>query len=292
MSKKRQSGPFDRAVVALANHYQFAAKTSARSRCVQSRMLLWCKTGTGEMRVNRRRLRLGSGDFMLLPWGHDITYRADSSDPFFVGGIHIIPVHARTKPMEFVVPHNAGHELFDCSYRQDSPAAALPGWLVGSFDDHRALEHLAEYIVAWYQRGRLDEPPARRLGQSLLEELAHIHRTPTPERAKHPIRLMQMVEYAQNHLGERLSIDQLAAIGHCSTSTVHRLFRQAFGVAPMDWIIDWRMRQAARRLSTTSLSVGTVGREVGIDDPYYFSKLFRIRMGVTASEYRKRNTLT
>ncbi len=288
---KKQTHPFDQAVVALANHYQFDARTVNTGSCVQSRLLLWCKAGAGAVRVNRRRISFQPGDFVLFPWGHDTTYYPDPADPFFVGGVHIIPRHARTKPLTFFVPHAPDAPLFHCSYRGDLPQEVLPDWIAGSFDAHPAIGLLAEYIVSWYQRGDLAEAPARRLGETLLEELARLGKSTPTEEARHTPRIKQMIKYVQNHPEECISIEQFARIGHCSPATVYRLFEKTFQQSPVEWLIGWRIREAARLLSTTSLPVGEVGRRVGVEDPYYFSKLFRRHMSMTAGEYRKRNSL-
>lgn len=289
--QRKRANVFDLAVVARANHYQFDARPAHTGSCVQSRMLLWCKAGAGAVRVNRRRLALSPGDFVLFPWAHDVTYYPDSADPFLVGGVHVIPRHARGKPVAFFVPHNPDQPLFGCSYRTDLPEGALVGWITGTFDAHPAIGYLAEYIVAWYQRGNPAEAAARRLGQTLLEELSRLSNPPTFEERKYSLRLKRMTEYIQNHPRESIGIGQLARIGRCSAATVYRMFESAFGESPVGWRIGRRLTEAARMLSTTSLPVGEVGRRVGVDDPYYFSKLFRARMGMTAGEYRKRNSL-
>lgn len=289
--RKNLAKTFDLAVVVRANHYQFNVKPHHTGSCVKSRMLLWCKAGLGAVRVNRRRITLGPGDFMLFPWAHDVTYYPDPGNPFLVGGVHVIPRHARTKPVAFSVPHNPDQPLFGCSYRKDVSEAVLPNWIMGSFDDHPAIGHLLEYIVAWYQRGHPAETIARRLGQTLLEELSRLGDLPKPDEVKYSSRLKRMIEYVKNHPTEHVSIQQLCRISRCSTATVHRLFVKAFNESPVEWIITHRIQTAARLLSMTNLPISVVGRHVSVDDPYYFSKLFRARMGMTASEYRKRNSL-
>ena len=46
---------------------------------------------------------------------------------------------------------------------------------------------------------------------------------------------------------------------------------------------------AAMLLRGTALSVGEVGRSVGYDDPYYFSKLFKANFGMPPSRLTKAN---
>ena len=40
-------------------------------------------------------------------------------------------------------------------------------------------------------------------------------------------------------------------------------------------------------LDTTDLKVNQIGCQLGIDDPYYFSRLFKRQMGVSPRSYRQ-----
>lgn len=51
------------------------------------------------------------------------------------------------------------------------------------------------------------------------------------------------------------------------------------------------MDRAAELLATTALRVGEIGRSVGVEDPYYFSRLFRCVRGVTPTAHRLRTAL-
>jgi AraC family transcriptional regulator of arabinose operon len=53
------------------------------------------------------------------------------------------------------------------------------------------------------------------------------------------------------------------------------------------WREDQRIMRAKLLLQTTPLSVATIGQQVGYDDQLYFSRVFRKRVGVSPTEYRK-----
>jgi AraC-like DNA-binding protein len=70
-----------------------------------------------------------------------------------------------------------------------------------------------------------------------------------------------------------------------------RLFRRHLGCTPLAYVQRTQMEHAARLLATTDLPAKEIGRQVGIGDPYYFSKLFRKVRGETATAYRHRAAL-
>lgn len=47
------------------------------------------------------------------------------------------------------------------------------------------------------------------------------------------------------------------------------------------------INRACELLLNTEYSVGAVGQMVGIDDPHYFSRTFKERMGVSLNKYRR-----
>ena len=48
-----------------------------------------------------------------------------------------------------------------------------------------------------------------------------------------------------------------------------------------------RMKKAAELLLKTDVTVAEVAYQVGINDPFYFSKCFKAQFGVSPSAYQK-----
>jgi AraC-like DNA-binding protein len=67
------------------------------------------------------------------------------------------------------------------------------------------------------------------------------------------------------------------------------MFRETFGTSPMHYLIRRRIEHAQELLRITDLPLQEIARRCGIDNPYYFSRLFRKVVGQTASRYRRTN---
>jgi AraC-like DNA-binding protein len=96
----------------------------------------------------------------------------------------------------------------------------------------------------------------------------------------------QSVAYMAAHLNEPLCIAQLSATVHVSSSHFFVLFKRWTGFSPIDYFIRLRMKEGGRLLATTSMSVKEIAAELGYDDPFYFSRLFKSVQGMAPSEYR------
>jgi len=279
-------------VVVLANWYQFAPAEQAQRPRVESRMLLWCRSGRGRLRINRQDMEFLPGDWMLLPWRHHLVYEADAANPFLVGGIHIIPSHDPLLPVSFQVAHRSSHPIANHPGRRDRRWSALGEIVRGVFIDRDdPLQLLSQYIVERFQRSGPKRPAMTDLARLLVHELIQsVQRRPAGGSSQ-SVMLRTMQDYAEAHLESRLSIEELAATAGCSEASVYRAFRREAHSSPARWIVRLRAQRAALLLGTTTLPVHEIGRRVGIDDPFYFSRLFKRQMGVSPRAFRNRKLM-
>lgn len=94
-------------------------------------------------------------------------------------------------------------------------------------------------------------------------------------------------DYIHDHLEEKLSREQLAAIVYLSPGYVTRLFRQETGTSLSDYIVTCRVERARALLKQKDVPVGDIAQLVGYDNFSYFSELFKKRTGLSPSDYRK-----
>jgi AraC-like DNA-binding protein len=99
-------------------------------------------------------------------------------------------------------------------------------------------------------------------------------------------RIEQTIVYMMKHLDRPLQVATLAAQAKISPSHFFALFKRRIGSAPMDYFTRLRMQRACRLLEGTSLSVKEIASELGYDDPFYFSRVFKSVNRVAPSDYR------
>ena len=92
-------------------------------------------------------------------------------------------------------------------------------------------------------------------------------------------------------LGEEISIEGLAERVFLSPSRLAHLFREQMGVSIVRWREDQRIIRAKQLLHTTLLPIAVIAQQIGYDDQLYFSRVFKKRVGVSPSEYRKSSSL-
>lgn len=70
--------------------------------------------------------------------------------------------------------------------------------------------------------------------------------------------------------------------------TFTRRFNAATGYSPMDYVQTLRIEEAKHLLETTITAVEMIAVETGYEDPNFFRRLFKRKVGITPARYRQR----
>lgn len=101
-------------------------------------------------------------------------------------------------------------------------------------------------------------------------------------------KLLQVLEYIQEHLGQELTLTQLAAVVHLSPHYFARSFKQAMGMSPHQYILNSRIERAKFLLSKQHLSITAICNDLGFQSQSHFTEVFRKQIGITPGRYRKK----
>ena len=85
-----------------------------------------------------------------------------------------------------------------------------------------------------------------------------------------------------------LQVAQLAEKTGISEVYFRRLFQQAYGMTPKQYICSIRLRRARQLLAESRIPIGAVAAECGFASLYHFSRAFHEASGISPSEYRAR----
>lgn len=96
-----------------------------------------------------------------------------------------------------------------------------------------------------------------------------------------------VVEYIKSHIHEDITIDKLSNLCYMSKPNFFRCFKREFGISPVDFVIQERIKAAKKLLKDVNVSISQVCYSVGINNLSYFFKLFKRVEGVTPNEFRK-----
>jgi AraC-like DNA-binding protein len=100
----------------------------------------------------------------------------------------------------------------------------------------------------------------------------------------------QVNDFLHNRLADPPSVADWARRLGMSRRSFEMAFADECGVTPYEYLLHQRTREAKRLLTETDWTISRIGETVGIPDPARFSAFFRKRSGMTALDWRRRET--
>jgi len=104
------------------------------------------------------------------------------------------------------------------------------------------------------------------------------------------IRAMQ--EFIEQHVSDRLTVDQLAVLCSMDRINFSRRFKRATQLSPVDYIRRIKVEAAKRKFESTGKNINEVMYEVGYTDVKAFRNIFKKVAGITPSEYKTKFSQT
>lgn len=227
--------------------------------------------GEKEMLVGQELLRYGPGSYVqtgvAMPVSGQVT-RASAAAPYYGIRIDLEPKEIAAFMLEMRLPLAAGEG--------DPPAVTV----------ERADDVLLEVFVRLMRL--LDRPrdlPV--LGRLLKQELMY-HLLTAPggvtlsrsvaggqrERA-----VGEAIDWIRTHYNQPLRIDALARTVHMSPSVLHRRFKAATVMSPLQYQKQVRLLEARKMLMSGAVEAASVAYEVGYESPSQFSREYRRLFG-------------
>lgn len=99
----------------------------------------------------------------------------------------------------------------------------------------------------------------------------------------------KFIAYVNENLHTDIDVAATAKTYGFTPNYFRTLFKRATRLTPYDYIQRKRIDKSKVKLDLTSDSVQDIAFQVGFNDPYYFSKVFKKTVGMTPSEYRKKD---
>jgi AraC family transcriptional regulator len=154
------------------------------------------------------------------------------------------------------------------------------------------LHHIARVLqVAIAGESIAGQPSAQSLADALVTPFLRRYGVPRPSPGEvtgglSPYKLRRTIAYIKDHLEQVLSLVTLAAVGETSPAHFARLFKQATGLPPHQYVLRCRMERAKQLLAETDVPLSEIALQVGCADQSHFTALFRTHFALTPKAYR------
>lgn len=245
------------------NHYH-----SREARKYSYAVFLHCYDGEGWIKIGANKFILKAGDAFLFPPYVAHCYAASVERPWSIFWMHLsgnnvkeliqaIGLNTKQAPLHTVYSEER-NKLFHQILNTLSKGFSVPNLL------HANLvlpNYLSTFIAP--------------------ESFTNLSPAPTNENNY----INKAIAYMHHHIEEQLSVELIAREIGVSCTVFFRTFKKSTGYPPIAYFNFLKTQKAVQLIHTRKYTISEIGSKIGIDDPYYFSRLFKKQMGVSPRQY-------
>ncbi|WP_040949456.1 AraC family transcriptional regulator [Gorillibacterium massiliense] len=239
-----------------------------RPEGIDAHIFIYCIEGEGFVeRAGEISVSVPAGSLVIIPAGIPHRYWASEQNPWSIYWFHLKGEHTGE------LTH-----LYGLENMPKKLPAGFSGEFIARIDQSLAIIadrpyslHSHVYVsqtMRWLISG---------LGQELLR---------SDQDRKRDRHLDNAIRYMTEHVATSIQLPDLAKSTGLSSQHVNHLFKKETGFSPIDYFLRMKMQHAANMLDLTGLTVKEIAASVGMNDPYYFSRMFKKLMGQSPTEYR------
>ena len=293
VSLLQPGAPFSKLVIASA---PWAVRRSETGRPFYFAVL----QGSCHLRVDSAThsdtITLNEGDFALIPAARSFATSSIDRQPPREGEAVTTPIASMPGGARVGDPNGSvalrmlvGNCVFG------SPDAALLVPLLPRWVHVRGENRLSTLVQLVGDESRTDRPAreivmARLLEVLLIEALRSTASTagsPGLVRGLADARLALALRHMHERPAEPWSVVQLAREAGMSRSSFFERFSRAVGVAPMEYLLAWRMARAKQLLRQRELAIAEIAEQVGYSSVSTFGVAFTRHVGVPPGRYSR-----
>ena len=231
-------------------------------------ILIYCLRGKGWYELGKKRFEVSVNEFIIIPAiKSSLRYGADENDPWTIYWIHF-----------------SGRDIDTFNRSFD----------IGMFDGPQPIIFNEKGLQIWnmmYQNLEMGYSKENLTNTNLwlhsfIATFLYPDRQVNEKKQDAKNLINDTILYMQSELHRQLSVEDMALKQGLSVSHFSSLFRKATGMAPIDYFIHLKLQKACLLLYSSNMKVKKVAAEIGYNDPYYFSRLFKKYMKVSPDQYR------
>jgi AraC family transcriptional regulator of arabinose operon len=234
-------------------------------------ILLYCTDGAGWLQLGTNRIVVQAGEVFAISPGKPHSYGADADNPWTIYWFHFSGTQCHEVVSAMIEERENGPQTVRVPYSDER--IALFDQIFDTFLKGYSTSNLlfANLSLPFFLASFI-------LPENFQKEiLASGIVNPTNK----------AILYMQNHLSVAATLDNIAQSANLSTSFFSRKFKQDTGYSPIEYYNHLRIQKACQLLHFSDLRINEVASQLGIDDPFYFSRLFKKQMGISPAAYRK-----
>lgn len=245
--------------------------------------LSYVEQGEAVHTLNGETSIISKGDYFIIDYGAVHGYSSTSSTPLEIINCLFMPEFidkTLSKCRDFSDVVNNYMLRYNYSVININPANYILKDTDGSIGEllHKMLNEYSEKNSGYHEILRC----------RLIEIIILTMRKSTPPKIICNDKLCEYtIDYASKNLADKNILGSIGKEVSFSTSYLSRKFKETMGVSFSEYLCNMRIEQCCRMLANTDKKVSEIAYLAGYSDMKFFNSIFKKRLGITPSEFRK-----
>ena len=156
------------------------------------------------------------------------------------------------------------------------------GWELIDVDSSACNKVFEEILQIWSQKGTGFKYKCAGLLYGFLSNVLISHQA-----EKRPDLLDPSVSYIKSNYHQKIYISDLAKMSNVSESYYRRSFKKEYGLTPVDFINEYRVKRAKEKIFSGYYTMAQVAEICGFSDQKYFNRIFKKITGLSPLAYKR-----
>lgn len=241
-----------------------------RTTPINQFVFIYCVEGKGWFRLSDQKPQpIGSNQCFVLPANTPHAYGANEDDPWSIYWIHFKGCLAEAYAASLRSPMNVKPNIY----------SRINGRI-------QLFEEIYHTLELGYSKGNLLYAcSAFHHFLGTICYLQEYRNAIQKDFIGDPVE--QAIHFMKENLEKKLTINELAKYTGYSISHFTSLFKERTGYSPVNYFNQLKIQHACYLLNFTDIKINQVCFKIGIEDCYYFSRLFTKIMSISPTEYKK-----
>ena len=100
--------------------------------------------------------------------------------------------------------------------------------------------------------------------------------------------IKKSIKYIKDNYNRNITLEDVAEYANISKSYLSLLFKQESGINFSSYLTNYRIEKSMQLLNESNYKIYEIAEKVGFDNPYYFSKVFKEKTGLSCKDFRKK----
>ncbi len=234
-------------------------------------ILIYCIHGEGWFAVNENTYQVKANHFFILPKNTRHQYGSDKNNPWSIYWVHF-----------------TGYSAQDYFYYLMGNTSVAPRMAIPSDERNLLFDEIIRYASIIKNIDAVIY--ANNCLYNFLASFKNTIYANTETHRKQFTVIDTCIELMKGNLNKNLNLFELSQMMNISISHLSALFKEKMHDSPYNYYIFLKVQRACYLLWNTEMKVKTIAFQLGYDDPYHFSRVFKNTMGLSPKAFRNRKS--